>query len=131
MRVEYHSSHRGWLREDIPCGSMILTALVSSTELPIRHQEVNVVTAYVVLSQVNDGHHKTLLSVVVRRFLRDIPDELRDLSPVMSESLRTSKYVVYLDFALQLALEATPDDFPLSRFETIGYRWNRSHIVGV
>ena len=39
--------------------------------------------------------------------------------------------VSYLDFALQLALEATPDHFTLTRLEAVGNRRNRSHVIGV
>lgn len=37
----------------------------------------------------------------------------------------------HFDLALELTLEATPDDFPLTGLETIGHRWNRPHIISV
>ncbi len=36
---------------------------------------------------------------------------------------------LYLDFGLQLSLEATPDDLPLTRLQPIQNRWNRPNII--
>ncbi len=36
---------------------------------------------------------------------------------------------LYLDFGLQLSLEATPDDLPLTQLQPIQNRWNRPNII--
>ena len=37
----------------------------------------------------------------------------------------------YLDFILQLTLEATPDNLPLTGLETVGNRRDGSNVVGI
>lgn len=44
---------------------MVLATLVSGSELSVGHQKVKVVTADVILSQIDDRHGQTLLSVMV------------------------------------------------------------------
>lgn len=36
---------------------------------------------------------------------------------------------MHLDFLFQFALEASPKDFPLTRFEAISYRGNRTNVI--
>ena len=77
--MEDCSRDRGGFCEDIPGRGVVLASLVSGAELPVWHQEVKVVTADVILSQVDDRHGQTLFSVVVSGVFGDVTDELRHL----------------------------------------------------
>mmetsp|Transcript_10187 Transcript_10187/g.28817 ORF Transcript_10187/g.28817 Transcript_10187/m.28817 type:complete len:406 (-) Transcript_10187:349-1566(-) len=87
---------------NVPWGGAILATLQPGSELPRWEQQVHVVGPNVVLGQANNGAGKTLLSVVVRRVLRDVSRELGDL-----------------DVGLEVALEPTVHDLPLAGLEAI------------
>ena len=97
---------------------MVFTTLIASAELSIRHEEIHIVTANVVLRQVDNCSHQACLTMMVARLLGNITDKLGDLFKSQhgpsSESLSG-----YLDFVLELALEASPNDLPLTRFQAI------------
>ena len=63
--VEDCSCDGSGFREDVPGRGMVLASLVSSSELSVRQQEVEVITANVILGQVYNRHGQTLLSVVI------------------------------------------------------------------
>jgi len=58
---------------------MILSSLISRSVLTFRPQQIDVVAAYKVLRQVDDGRCQTNFSVVVRRVFSNVTNELRDL----------------------------------------------------
>ena len=101
---------------------MILATLVTSTELSIRQEQIDVVATNVVLREIDNGHHQTLFAVVISCFLGYVANELGDLSSANSVQynyIHKDECQTNLDFTLQLTLEAAPDDFPLARFEAI------------
>lgn len=112
---------------------MILSTLITSTELSIGHQQIYVVATDVVLSQVDDSHHQTLLSMVVGGFLRDIAHKLRylDNSSARETQMKVSVSETHFDLGLQFAFEATPNNLPLTGLETIGNGRYRPHIIGI
>jgi hypothetical protein len=77
--VEDRARDWRWLRKDITCGSMVLSALVTRTVLSVRQQQIQVIAPDVILREIDDRHRQTLLAVVIRRMFGDISDELRDL----------------------------------------------------
>ena len=77
--VEHRARNGGDLGVDVTGRGVVLTALVASTELSIRHEKVHVVATDVVLRKVDDGRHQTLLAVMVLGVLGYVADKLRDL----------------------------------------------------
>lgn len=71
--------HRRRLRKNIPRRRMVFPALVARTVLAVRHEEVQVVGADVVLGEVDDGLGEGLFAVVVGCVFGDVADELGDL----------------------------------------------------
>lgn len=72
---------RDWrrFREDVTCGGMVLSALVTRAVLSVRQQQIQIVASDVVLRKIYNRHCQTLLAVVIRGVFGDISDELRDL----------------------------------------------------
>ena len=129
--VEDCSRDGRWFCENIPGRGMVLASLISGSELSVGQQEVEVVTADVILSQVNDRHCQTLLPMVVSGVFRDVADELSHLQQwsVTVQEPYNPPNESCLDFLLEFPLEATPDDLPLTGFETVTYGWDGSNIV--
>lgn len=81
---------------------MILAALQSCTKLTVGHKRVDVVVTNKVLSHANNCTCQTLFSVVVCCSFRNISNKLSNLC-----------------FGFEISLEATIEDFSLTRLETI------------
>ena len=62
-------------------GESLRSDLESCPELPTRHQQVDVVAAHKVLGEVHYGAHERRLPVVVGGMFRNVPSQLRHLSP--------------------------------------------------
>ena len=129
--MEDCSRDGGGFCENIPGRGVVLASLVSGTELPVRHQEVKVVAADIILSQVDNCHGQTLLSVVVGGMFGDITDELCHLQQpsVTIPELRILPDGPYLDLLLEFLLEAPPDDLPLTGFKAITNGWDGTNVV--
>ena len=76
VRVENCSRDGSGFSKDIPGRGVVLSSLVSGSELSVGKQEVEVIAADIILSQVDNCHGQTLLSVVVSGMFGDITDEL-------------------------------------------------------
>lgn len=74
------SGKRHWLGENVTSRGMIFTTFMTSSELSLWHEEIDVVTADVVLGKIDDSRSQTSFSVMVRRVLGDITDKLGDLT---------------------------------------------------
>lgn len=57
--------------------------------------------------------------MVVASFLGNVADKLGDLRIYEQDLAIHSPYGTCLNFAFQLTLEATPDDLPLARLQTV------------
>ena len=99
-------------RVDVSAAGRVLTALESGAELPTGEQEVYIVGSHKILRHAHNGRFQTLLAVVVRRLLRDVPNELS-----------------YLDISSQVPLEGTKQNFPLTGFKAVHDRRNGPHYI--
>lgn len=77
--MENRPRHRRRLRENIPRRGVVFPALVARAVLTVRHEEVQVVRADVVLGEVDYGLCEGLFAVVVGCVFGDVADELGDL----------------------------------------------------
>ena len=129
--VEDCSCDGGGFREDVPGRGVVLTSLVSSSELTVWQQEIEVVTANVILGQVNNRHGQTLLSVVIGCVFRDVTDKLCHLQwcSVTGRELCSTQNRSHFDFLLEFPFETTPDNLPLTGLETIAYGRDRTNVV--
>ena len=91
--------------------------LEARAELARRVEERDVVRADEGLRHADDGAGERGLAVVVRRVLRDVARELRDLDLVLDHRLA--------------ALEAREEDLALAGLEAVDHRRDRAHVVGL
>mmetsp|Transcript_28242 Transcript_28242/g.45715 ORF Transcript_28242/g.45715 Transcript_28242/m.45715 type:complete len:247 (-) Transcript_28242:2253-2993(-) len=63
--LEKKTCQWGQASEDVTCAGRILSSLQTCTELPGRHQQVDVVTANKVLGKPNDGGHQARFAMMV------------------------------------------------------------------
>lgn len=79
---------------------MVLSALITSTELSIGHEQIDVVASHKILGQVHDRHHQTLFAVVVAGLFGDVSDELSHL--VAQGQVEPSKVRTYKQTLISL-----------------------------
>ena len=99
---------------NIPRTCGIRTAHKTRTKLPNRRQQVNIVATDEVLSHGRDGRIQRRLTVVIGCVLRDITGELR-----------------HTNLLSQTALQATEENLPLGRLETVHDMRKRPQIIRV
>ncbi len=84
-RIVEHTSEGCRLREDIPRRGVVLSANVPSTILTRGNQQIDVVTANIVLCQIDDSGRQTSFTVMVCSVFTDITDKLCNLCMLVKE----------------------------------------------
>ena len=106
------SSQGGQAGVNVSCRGMVFASFESGTEHSVWSEQVDVVGTDEVLSHSNDGLGQGHFSMVVGRVLCDVTRKL-----------------CHLQFFLQISLETSVQDLPLSRLQSVDNVRNRPLIV--